>query len=90
MTTLTVDETHPEWTRADLFCTKHFGNSVRDLGYEDVVERAIAAGENVTVALEAVADEDGLDYLDGVWGHGKPGLAEEHACYEAGLQLQPA
>lgn len=81
MATPTIDIKHSEWARAGEFCTKHFGNSVTALGYEGHVARALVAGENVTLALEELADEDCLDYRDGGWGHLKPDLSAEHSRF---------
>lgn len=71
------DENHPAYKHADAFCKKHFGNDVRELGWEEHVLRAIADGEEVTKVCEDLADEYGLDYLDAAWGLGKPDLSRE-------------
>lgn len=57
-----------EMKRAEDFCQKHFGNSVSSLGWDDQIQRAIAGGEDVVVVCEELADEYGLDYIDGAWG----------------------
>ena len=72
-----VDEHHPAYKHADDFCRRHFGNGLRDLGWEQHLLQAIADGQESTSVCEQLAEDDGLDYVDGGWGHQKPGLRNE-------------
>ena len=58
----------PQWKRAETYCQRHFDNSVRDLGWEDYIARALAAGEDVELVCASLGEDYDLDDLTrGIW-----------------------
>lgn len=51
------------WTLAEVYCKRHFGCSVDELGWEDLVEQAIAAGEDTEAVCRDLGDRYDLTDL---------------------------
>jgi len=68
-TTLTDARTTQAWHLAETFCKRHFGCTVEELGWEQLVERAVIAGEDTESECRRLGEMYDLEDLTASpWG----------------------